>query len=190
MSQIDTFINQLPIDKSKPSWQLGGVPKPPQLDFSPNSDYFWQLNTNLGEITIKLLPQDAPMHVSSTIYLTQIGFYNGLTFHRVIPGFMAQGGDPLGNGIGGPGYTYMGEFDNQLSHDKAGILSMANAGAGTDGSQFFITFKPVAFLDGRHTIFGEVVQGMETLESIEKLGSRRGQTKKPVIIQTATIVVK
>jgi len=108
------------------------------------------------------------MHVSSTIYLTRLGFYDGLLFHRVIPGFMAQGGDPLGNGRGGPGYRYEGEFDTAVRHNRPGLLSMANSGPGTDGSQFFITFVPTAHLDGRHTIFGEVTDGMEAVESLEK----------------------
>jgi len=184
------FISQLDLDKSKVGWQFGGIPKPPQLKFSPNHQYLWHLKTSEGEIVIELKPQDAPMHVSSSIYLTLIGFYDGLTFHRVIPGFMAQGGDPLGNGVGGPGYTYMGEFDNNLSHDKAGILSMANAGAGTDGSQFFITFKPVPFLDGRHTIFGEVIAGFDSFQKIEKLGSRGGTTRQNIRIEKASIEVK
>ncbi|MDQ7048120.1 MAG: peptidylprolyl isomerase [Enterobacterales bacterium] len=190
MTQIKIFIDNLNVDQSKVDWQYGGIPKPPLLDFASNSEYFWHLQTNQGEIVIKLKPKESPMHVSSTIYLTLIGFYDGLTFHRVIPGFMAQGGDPLGNGVGGPGYTYMGEFDSGLSHDKPGVLSMANAGAGTDGSQFFITFKAVAFLDGRHSIFGEVVEGMANLTLIEQLGSRSGKPQKPIVIQKATIEVR
>ena len=188
--QINNFIDNLDIDQTKVDWQSGGIPKPPLLDFSSNSKYLWHLQTNQGEIVIELKPQESPMHVSSTIYLTLIGFYDGLTFHRVIPGFMAQGGDPLGNGVGGPGYTYMGEFENKLSHDKPGVLSMANAGAGTDGSQFFITFKAVTFLDGRHSIFGEVVEGMENLKLIEKLGSPSGKPQQPIVIQKATIEVR
>ena len=128
------------------------------------------------------------MHVSSTIYLTNLGFYDNLTFHRVIPGFMAQGGDPIGNGRGNPGYKYDGEFDGDIGHGEAGMLSMANSGPGTDGSQFFITFQPTPFLNGKHTVFGKVVAGLEeSLTKIEALGSRRGKTKEEVKIIKATI---
>jgi peptidylprolyl isomerase len=158
------------------------------LDFTEGKDYFWELQTSQGLLTIKLLTDSAPMHVSSTVYLTQLGFYDDLTFHRVIPGFMAQGGDPIGSGGGNPGYKYDGEFDGSTSHDDIGILSMANAGPGTDGSQFFITFKPTPFLDGKHTIFGKVVSDLEnSLTKIEALGSRSGRTKEEIKIIKATI---
>ena len=140
---------------------------------------------------MKLFPEIAPMHATSTLYLTQLGFYDGLIFHRVINKFMAQGGDPLGNGSGNPGYKYAGEFDDSLSHNKPGMLSMANSGPNTDGSQFFITFTPTPWLDGKHTIFGEVVEGLDTtLVAIEALGSRSGRTEKEVKIVKATIRVE
>ena len=129
--------------------------------------YYWDMKTTVGDISIKLMPDVAPMHVSSTIYLTRLGFYDGIAFHRVIPRFMAQGGDPLGNGRGSPGYRYQGEFSPSVRHDRPGLLSMANAGPGTDGSQFFITFVPTPHLDGKHTIFGEVVEGMEAVKQLE-----------------------
>ena len=120
---------------------------------------------------IKLFPKVAPMHVTSTIYLTRMGFYDGVVFHRVIQGFMAQGGDPTGTGSGGPGYKYDGEFaPDGPKHDKAGMLSMAHAGPGTDGSQFFITFGPTPHLNNVHTVFGEVVKGMDTLKKLEAVG--------------------
>ena len=163
---IDAFIAQQNIDKSKPQWRTQ-LPKPPQLDFDSGHTYYWDLDTNVGKITIRFMPDVAPMHVSSAIYLTRLGFYDGLTFHRVIPDFMAQGGDPLGNGRGNPGYRFDGEFDPNVRHDRPGLLSMANAGPGTDGSQFFITFVPTPHLDGRHTIYGEVVDGMDTVKQLE-----------------------
>jgi len=139
---------------------------------------------------VKLLPEAAPMHVSSTIYLTLLGFYDETAFHRVIPGFMAQGGDPLGRGTGDPGYKYAGEFGSSRKHDKPGLLSMANAGPGTDGSQFFLTFVPTPWLDGKHTIFGEVVEGMGALQELERRGTQSGQTREPLLLRKATITVE
>jgi len=190
ISQINTFIAEINVDTTKVGWKINGLKKPPQLNFPENSRYLWKLETNKGVIVIELKAKESPMHVSSTIYLTQLGFYDNITFHRVIPNFMLQGGDPFGTGSGGPGYSYLGEFDSDLKHDKAGILSMANRGAESDGSQFFITFKPTPHLNGKHTVFGEVIEGMETLKEIEKFGSRRGKTKEKLWIIRATIIVK
>ena len=130
------------------------------------------------------------MHVSSTMYLTRLGFYDGLTFHRVIPGFMAQGGCPLGTGMGSPGYQYAGEFSPKVRHDKPGLLSMANRGPGTDGSQFFLTFVPYPSLDDKHTIFGEVVEGIDAMKKLESFGSQGGKTSKPLLIDSAKIVIE
>ncbi len=189
IKKTNNFIAKQEIDKTDAAWKTK-LTKPPLLTFTQGKDYFWELQTSQGNLTIKLLTDSAPMHVSSTIYLTQLRFYDDLTFHRVIPGFMAQGGDPLGNGRGNPGYKYNGEFDGEASHSEAGILSMANAGAGTDGSQFFITFKATPFLDGRHTVFGKVVKGLEdSLTKIETLGSRSGRTKEEIKIIKASIRV-
>jgi cyclophilin family peptidyl-prolyl cis-trans isomerase len=188
ISQIDEFISQQKIDK-KGQWKTS-LPKPPQLKFDSSKTYFWVLDTNLGPIKVKLMPDVAPMHVSSTMYLTKLGFYDGLAFHRVIDGFMAQGGDPLGNGTGGPGYQYDGEYDPKVKHDRPGLLSMANAGPGTDGSQFFLTFVPTPHLNGRHTIFGEVTEGMDTVKELEKRGSGSGRTTEPLSITKAEIVVE
>jgi peptidyl-prolyl cis-trans isomerase B (cyclophilin B) len=189
IASIDEFIQSQNIDKTKNGWKTQ-LPKPPQATFSADKTYYWVLDTNVGPIKIKLNPAVAPMHVTSTIYLTELGFYDDVKFHRVITGFMAQGGDPLGVGTGGPGYKYAGEFDPSVRHDKPGMLSMANAGPGTDGSQFFITFVPTPHLDGKHTIFGEVVEGMDTVKALEDGGSRNGKTTKPLMIETATIVVE
>jgi cyclophilin family peptidyl-prolyl cis-trans isomerase len=170
-------------------WKLK-LEKPELMTFDSNKDYFWVLETNKGTIRIKLMPEVAPMHVTSTIFLTKKGFYDGLTFHRVIPGFMAQGGCPLGTGTGGPGYQYAGEFDPNVKHDKAGRISMANAGPGTDGSQFFITFKPTPWLDGKHTIFGQVVEGLDTCKTLEAAGTRAGTPKEELLITKARIEEK
>ena len=187
--EMDKFIETKAPSKQQANWRTT-VTQPPKLTFSKESQYDWHLKTNKGEITIRLMPEVAPMHVSSTIYLSRLGFYDGLTFHRVIPKFMAQGGDPLGNGTGGPGYKYAGEFDAKVVHDRPGLLSMANAGPNTDGSQFFLTFVPTPTLNGKHTIFGEVTSGMEVLKALEALGSAGGATSEKLTIDQTWIVVK
>jgi cyclophilin family peptidyl-prolyl cis-trans isomerase len=168
------------------AWKLN-LKKPELMTFDSNKDYFWILQTNKGTLKIKLMPDVAPTHVTSTIFLTQKGFYDDLMFHRVIPGFMAQGGCPLGTGRGGPGYKYDGEFDPNVKHDRPYLLSMANAGPGTDGSQFFLTFKATPWLDGKHTIFGEVVEGKDVMKKLEAAGTRSGKPKEKLIITKATI---
>jgi len=115
------------------------------------------IQTAKGDIRLNLFPDKAPVTVLNFVNLSKRGYYNGLTFHRVIPNFMIQGGCPLGTGTGGPGYQFKDEFSADLKHSKPGILSMANAGPGTNGSQFFITHVPTPWLDNKHTIFGEVV---------------------------------
>ena len=115
------------------------------------------ISTTKGDIRINLYPDQAPLTVLNFVNLSKRGFYDGLTFHRVIPNFMIQGGDPLGNGTGGPGYRFKDEFSSDLRHRGPGILSMANAGPNTNGSQFFITHVATPWLDGKHTIFGKVV---------------------------------
>ena len=166
------------------------IDQPPKVAFDDDATYYWMLDTNVGNMKVKLMPDVAPMHVSSTLYLTQLGFYDDIVFHRVIPGFMAQSGDPTGTGTSGPGYQYAGEFDKDVKHDKGGLLSMANRGPGTDSSQFFLTFVPTPHLNGKHTIFGEVVEGRGTLKALEKRGSRRGKTSERLLIEKATILVE
>ena len=189
IAAIDAFIERIKVDKAEPRWK-SALPKPPKVEFDADKSYYWYLRTNLGDIKIKLMPEVAPMHASSTVYLTRLGFYDGVIFHRVISGFMAQGGDPYDKGRGGPGYKYSGEFDPQVRHDRPGLLSMANAGPGTDGSQFFLTFVPTPHLNGKHTIFGEVVEGMGTVKELEQLGSRGGRTREQIVIEEATVNVE
>ena len=188
IAAIDRFIAEQSIDRSRSDWKTR-LPRPPQADFDASKRYFWDVATNVGDIKIQLMPDVAPMHVSSTIYLARLGFYDGVIFHRVITGFMAQGGDPLGRGTGGPGYDYDGEYSKSARHDRGGLLSMANAGPGTDGSQFFITFVATPHLDDKHTIFGEVVEGMETVRQLEKSGSSSGRTSDKLLMYTTTISV-
>ena len=124
------------------------------------------IETPKGTIRLELYPEEAPKAVANFIKLANQGFYNGGIFHRVIPGFMIQGGDPTGTGRGGPGYTFEDEFSPRLKHDAAGALSMANAGPNTNGSQFFITLAPTPWLNGKHTIFGHVVEGQVVVDAI------------------------
>jgi len=188
LAAIDAFIAEQNIDTSGSNWKTS-LTKPPVAEFGADEKITWVLETNVGPIRVALMPQVAPMHVTSTVYLTKLGFYDDVVFHRVIDGFMAQGGDPLGRGTGGPGYQYDGEFDSSVRHDKPGLLSMANAGPGTDGSQFFLTFVATPHLDGKHTIFGEVndEESMKTVRALEARGSRSGRTTESLAITRATI---
>ncbi len=129
-----------------------------------------------GDVVIRLREDLAPGHVERIKTLVNSGFYDGLTFHRVIPGFMAQGGDPTGTGTGGPGYQFRDEFHPSLRHDGAGVLSMANAGPGTNGSQFFLTYGPTPHLDNKHTVFGRVTEGMDVLRSVRERDPQRDRT--------------
>ena len=124
------------------------------------------VKTNKGDIEATLFASKAPLTVASYLNLAKHGYYDGLTFHRVIPNFMIQGGDPTGTGMGGPGYKFEDEVKTGLKHDKAGIFSMANSGPGTNGSQFFITHLPTPHLDGKHTVFGEVTKGQNVVNAI------------------------
>ncbi|MBI2857123.1 MAG: peptidylprolyl isomerase, partial [Chloroflexi bacterium] len=127
--------------------------------------YTATLVTEAGDIVIALAADKAPNTVNNFVFLARQGFYDGTTFHRVITGFMAQGGDRTGTGTGGPGYRFPDEFHPDLKHE-AGVLSMANAGPNTNGSQFFITYAPTPHLDGRHSVFGRVIQGMDVLGKV------------------------
>jgi len=126
------------------------------------------LKTSKGDIEIALESDKTPVTVANFVNLAQRGFYNGVAFHRVIPDFMIQGGDPTGTGAGGPGYRFEDEFDSSLKHTGPGILSMANAGPGTNGSQFFITHVATPWLDGKHSVFGRVLKGQDVVDSIAK----------------------
>jgi cyclophilin family peptidyl-prolyl cis-trans isomerase len=139
---------------------------PPKMEIDPQKSYSAILDTDQGKITLKLFADKTPITVNNFVFLARQGFYNGTIFHRVISDFMAQGGDPTGTGTGGPGYRFKDEFNSSLRHDKAGILSMANAGPNTNGSQFFITNLATPWLDNKHSIFGQVTEGMQVLLSI------------------------
>lgn len=139
--------------------------------------------TGKGDITVKLFAELTPVTVANFVNLAQRGFYNGLKFHRVIDEFMVQGGCPLGTGTGGPGYKFQDEFVPQLKHDKPGILSMANAGPNTNGSQFFITHVPTPWLDGKHSVFGEV-EGPQDLTVVNSI--KQNDVIKAIVIDGDT----
>ncbi len=141
---------------------------PPALSIETDRSYKVTIETSKGAVELELFPQHAPKTVNNFIFLARDGFYDGVSFHRVISNFMIQGGDPTGSGRGGPGYRFEDEFDgNPLRHER-GVISMANAGPGTNGSQFFITHGPQPHLDGRHTVFGKVLSGLDVVDAIEQ----------------------
>ena len=143
-------------------------PTPPSSDLDTSKSYTATFKIERGEFEIMLFANDAPLTVENFVNLARAEFYDATTFHRVIPGFMVQGGDPEGTGTGGPGYRFGDEFNPNLRHDSGGVLSMANSGPGTNGSQFFITLAPTPHLDGMHTVFGKVTRGMDVVKAIRE----------------------
>jgi peptidyl-prolyl cis-trans isomerase B (cyclophilin B) len=141
---------------------------PPEMKIDSSKVYVVTMETSKGAIELELYPEHAPLTVNNFCFLAQEGFYNDVSFHRVIPDFMIQGGDPTGTGRGGPGYRFADELlANPLVHDK-GVISMANAGPNTNGSQFFITHSPQPHLNGRHTVFGKVIEGQNVVDAIRQ----------------------
>lgn len=190
IATLQKFIDAQKIDKSRSDWKER-LPMPPKAEFDPAKKAYLTFETSHGTMKIRFFPEAAPMHVSSTMYLALLGFFDGIVFHRVIPGFMAQGGCPKGTGTGSPGYNYDGECRSDYRHDRPGILSMANTGRPkSDGSQFFLTFRDTPHLDMKHTVFGEVVEGMEVLRKLESLGTPSGATKERIAITKATVSVQ
>ena len=139
---------------------------PPEMQIDAAKKYSVTIETDKGTIEIDLFADAAPKTVNNFVFLAREGFYDGISFHRVIPDFMVQGGDPTGSGSGGPGYRFEDEFDNNPHTHEAGSLSMANAGPGTNGSQFFICHGPQPHLNGRHTVFGKVSSGQDVVDAI------------------------
>jgi cyclophilin family peptidyl-prolyl cis-trans isomerase len=138
------------------------------MQIDPTKKYTATIETNRGIIVAELFASQTPGTVNNFVSLARDGYYDGVTFHRVIKDFIVQGGDPTGTGRGGPGYTFKDEFDPKLKHDKPGVLSMANAGPNTNGSQFFITHLPTPWLDGKHSVFGQVTKGQDVVNKIEQ----------------------
>ncbi len=171
----------------------GEVPTPsikqydsaPPMTIDPTKEYYATVKlVKGGEFVIQLFPDKAPITVNNFVFLAREGYYDGTTFHRVLEGFMAQGGDPTGTGMGGPGYQFVNE-DSDLTFDRAGLVAMANAGRDTNGSQFFITFAPTEWLNGKHTIFGEVIEGMEVVNAI----TRRDPAQNPAYLGDAILSI-
>jgi cyclophilin family peptidyl-prolyl cis-trans isomerase len=152
---------------------------PPAMVIDPKKQYKARMKTDNGTMVFELFAAKTPKTVNNFVFLAREGFYDNVIFHRVIGNFMVQGGDPTGTGRGGPGYKFGDEFDSTLKHDKQGILSMANAGPGTNGSQFFITHGPTPHLNGKHTVFGQVVEGLDVLMSIPERDP--GNVKAPAV---------
>jgi cyclophilin family peptidyl-prolyl cis-trans isomerase len=138
----------------------------PSMSIDPRKQYIATLETEKGKIVLQLFPDKAPLAVNSFVFLARSGWYDGITFHRVLPGFMAQTGDPSGTGQGNPGYLFKNETDPAMKFDRAGLVGMANSGPDTNGSQFFITYAPAPNLDGSYTIFGQVLSGMDVLQKL------------------------
>jgi len=150
------------------------------MQIDPRKHFLAAIETERGTIEIELCPQHAPKTVNNFVFLAGEGFYDGVTFHRVIADFMIQGGDPTGSGRGGPGYRFEDELsDNPLTHER-GVISMANAGPNTNGSQFFITHSPQPHLNGKHTVFGKVTGGLDVVDAI-----RQGDTMKKVTVRVS-----
>ena len=159
---------------------------PPKMTIDEQNEYTAVIETDLGNIVLRLFANESPITVNNFVFLAQEGYYDGVMFHRVIHDFMVQGGDPTGTGSGGPGYMFEDEVNNGLKFDKPGLLAMANAGPGTNGSQFFITHVPTPHLTGNHTIFGEVIEGMDTVFAIPERNPQNAKDSG-VIMNKVTI---
>jgi len=183
------------IDRDAEGWRTR-LPKFPEVPFEDGARYLWVLHTSEGDLTAELNHEAAPQHVRNILYLTELGYYDGLKFHRIIPGFMAQGGCPLGRGNGGPGYSIRLETTPKAKHDAPGVLSMArSANPNSAGSQFFLTFAPQPRLDGGYTVFGRMVEGEDTLKKLEAAGNPNPRSngvppRKTITITSAEIRVR
>ena len=163
---IVVMVSLLSASCGSPTIENKTYPAPPPMTVDTSKQYTATIETEKGNLLLELFASDAPATVNNFVFLAREGFYDGTTFHRVIPGFMAQGGDPTGTGTGNPGYSFPDEF---TAHTHvAGTLSMANSGPDTNGCQFFITYTPQHSLDGKHSVFGQLLEGMDILEEIEQ----------------------
>ncbi|MFT5151554.1 MAG: peptidyl-prolyl cis-trans isomerase B (cyclophilin B), partial [Planctomycetota bacterium] len=189
LEALAVFVGKKKISTKGSDWKTR-VPQAPKLPFDPWSQYLWHVRTNVGDMTFALMPEVAPRHTESVIHLARLGFFDDTGFHRVINGFMAQGGCPLGNGTGYPGYRMDCEFSDDVRHDVAGRLSAANSGPGTESSQFFVTFGEMPHLDDVHTIMGQMIEGQDTVDKLNAAGSAAGKPKRELTITKTTISVR
>ncbi len=179
--------SQTPI-KSPSATQEANLNPSPQITPMASKNPVAVFETNKGTFKAEIFLDKVPITANNFIKLAKVGFYNNLTFHRIIPAFMIQGGDPSGDGTGGPGYEIQDEFHASLKHSSKGILSMANAGPNTGGSQFFITLVPTPWLDGEHAIFGKIIEGMDVVDNIGKLKTDQNDMPlSPIVIQKLSI---
>ncbi|MGA0333373.1 MAG: peptidylprolyl isomerase [Kiritimatiellia bacterium] len=196
LPEIQSFIQAQEaegrIDKSRSDWKTR-LPKFPPAAFADGGHYEWILQTSEGTMTAVLDHEAAPDHVRNILYLSRVGFYDGLIFHRIIPGFMAQGGCPLGRGFGGPGYQVDLEVKKDVLHKGPGVLSMARSqNPNSAGSQFFITFVSTPNLDGQYSVFGKVTDGLDVLKKLEAAGNPNPRANgtpplKEITIEKATV---
>ncbi len=163
---MPVVVGERPLAAIPPAQREGYYDAYPEMIIDTGKTYEAIIKTDKGDMRFLLYDDEAPLAVNNFVFLANQGFYDGTIFHRVLADFMAQGGDPTGTGAGGPGYKFADETDNDLSFDRRGLLAMANAGPNTNGSQFFITFVPTPWLDGLHTIFGELIEGDDVLSSL------------------------
>lgn len=171
-------------------WSLIPKKQPSNLTIDINKQYFATFKmAKGGKFVIQLFPDQAPVTVDNFVVLARKGFYDGTTFHRVLDGFMAQGGDPTGTGSGGPGYEFEDEI-NDLTFDKPGMVAMANSGPDTNGSQFFITYAPTEWLNGLHTIFGQVIEGMDVVNGLTRRDPGQNPDYEGDVIESVTITEK
>ena len=177
---IDAFIRLIELEDRR-------YTSPPPQVIDPSKDYIATIRTNKGDIVIQLYPDQAPLNVNSFVFLAQEGWYDNVIFHRVIPGFVAQSGDPTGTGAGSPGYQCDDEISPALSYNDTGVVGIANAGPNTGSSQFFITLAPQPNLDGGYTIIGKVIEGLDVLQSLAPRDPSDPQAPPGDVIETITI---
>lgn len=177
-----------PLAEIAPEERLNYYDQPPEMTIDSDQEYEAIISTEKGDMRLRLYAGESPLTVNNFVFLAREGFYDDTIFHRVIEGFMAQAGDPTGTGAGGPGYEFADEVDNGLVFDRAGLLAMANRGADTNGSQFFITYAPTPHLNGAHTIFGELIEGEEVLNSLTRVAPGASATPAGDVIKRITII--
>ncbi len=194
-AQFDALQTQMAVSQqatraAEPTKNYKQYDSAPPMTIDPTKQYFATFKmAKGGQFVVQLYPDKAPITVNSFVFLARDGFFNGVTFHRVLDGFMAQGGDPSGSGMGGPGYEFVNE-KNDLAFDKAGVVAMANAGPNTNGSQFFITFGPVGLSESDYTIFGQVTEGMDVVNSITRRDPEQNPDFTGDVIESITITEK